>query len=419
MDRLAEMLIVEHDESLNKIQRKLKFLQSVLDMCRQQWTAFDWTSIVMGLVIMFISSALCVMMISSPQNNSSTKNKKIVNILSTIILVSLCISFTSNSYVNAGAETTGFVLATMVCVIGMDISKQRVHYEMLMILVLIRLSSEYVSYRRNVDGPLGCNEPVSMLHSVCPVVALWFLFVCFSSQKVSFHIVTSAVSFLIVCVFWFIQSDDEDSYLPTLVFLLCIIGVLKPHGEFILKLLCLLPLTLLSMGPRSPLSVLLLTSTGLGFLCFISKKDTTRPPPPFACALFWCLLGYHGFFTTGHAPEFASLQHSCGFVGMKGFDPVKSPFWVLLNTIFAPCGMALSSPLLSSVLKSDITSSIAFFSTCMSFSAAFTAALHSRHLMVWAIFAPKFVAESCISICVLGALALGRFLRYTSYNISS
>ena len=31
-----------------------------------------------------------------------------------------------------------------------------------------------------------------------------------------------------------------------------------------------------------------------------------------------------------------------------------------------------------------------------------------RHLMVWAIFAPKFVAESCTTMCVFLALALGK-----------
>ena len=93
-----------------------------------------------------------------------------------------------------------------------------------------------------------------------------------------------------------------------------------------LRLLCMIPVVLLSMGPRSPLSILLLTCTGLGFLRLVERDTTTTSP--FACALFWCLLGYHGFFTTGHTAEFASLQHSCGFVGMTGFDPVISPFWV-------------------------------------------------------------------------------------------
>ena len=81
-----------------------------------------------------------------------------------------------------------------------------------------------------------------------------------------------------------------------------------------------------------------------------------------------------------------------------------------MNTISAPCGMAISTPLLSDALKVDITYRIGFFSACMAFSAAFTAALHSRHLMVWAIFAPKFVAESCLSVCVFAALSLGRLL---------
>ena len=62
--------------------------------------------------------------------------------------------------------------------------------------------------------------------------------------------------------------------------------------------------------------------------------------------------------------------------------------------------MAISAPLLSNALKVDITYRIGFFSACMAFSAAFTAALHSRHLMVWAIFAPKYIFTATIVIVI-------------------
>ena len=340
MDHLANMLMIR-DGNDSKIERNLRFLRSALDMCRQQWTAFDWASIALGLAIMFLSA--CVMMMYSTSLHSSSpskvKNKatRPMNILSSIVLVSLCVSFTSNSLVNAGAETTGFFLATTLCLIGVEMSKRRrgVQFEILLILGLVRLSSEYVSYRRNVGGPLGCSEPVSMLHSVCPVVIIWLMLVLSCKQyEDKFRIVISLVSMLIVCVFWFedsFQGQDEDSVLPRIVLFLSVLGLVpcrrsSNRDTVKLKLLCMIPVVLLSMGPRSPLSILLLVCTGLGFLRLVERDKTTTSP--FACALFWCLLGYHGFFTTGHTAEFASLQHSCGFVGMTGFDPVISPFWV-------------------------------------------------------------------------------------------
>ncbi|KAK9833550.1 hypothetical protein WJX81_004970 [Elliptochloris bilobata] len=90
-----------------------------------------------------------------------------------------------------------------------------------------------------------------------------------------------------------------------------------------------------------------------------------------AAGVLWALLGTHLFFCTGHFCEFAGLQTAAGFVGA-----------------------ALAFGLLRALAAG---------------AAMLSAAIQRRHLMVWALFAPKFVFEAAFLLVSDAALVAAGF----------
>ena len=123
------------------------------------------------------------------------------------------------------------------------------------------------------------------------------------------------------------------------------------------------------------------------------------------------LLGYQHFFSTGHQATIPSIQWELGFMTT---ETILFPFThlnIVLNTFGLFLIICLSIPLIAlwrippsnrpitvlSQIITDITTLITY-QTFISLSSLVFAAHFRRHLMVWKIFAPRFMLSSLLLI---------------------
>ena len=119
-------------------------------------------------------------------------------------------------------------------------------------------------------------------------------------------------------------------------------------------------------------------------------------------SLLMALLSYLHFFSTGHQATIASVQWNMAFIPSPRLIPVISPLAVLLNSFPSHILVSVSLPLVvlwrnsvTTQLPVESTSRILLYQvlyhSIVTLSATIWAAYFRRHLMVWKIFAPRFM----------------------------
>jgi hypothetical protein len=140
----------------------------------------------------------------------------------------------------------------------------------------------------------------------------------------------------------------------------------------------------------------------------------------------WSIHTTQVFFCTGHRCSFDALQYTAAFVGFEGFSFARSGALLAANTFASHVLMAFGLPLL--VFRPDVESrelGLALGRVVLGYGlaralAAFvttgTVALLRRHLMVWSIFAPKFVFDACSLLVTDVLLVLAVMFAEGAYN---
>jgi phosphatidylinositol glycan class O len=168
-----------------------------------------------------------------------------------------------------------------------------------------------------------------------------------------------------------------------------------------------------------------------GFDASASTSIIVRPS--FTDVVPLVLMGMVGFFATGHQAVLTSIQWKAAFVGFETVTYPWSPLFIIINS-FGPLALsALFVPLLTiwnisprpqstiPVLGHSLQMVLAFliYHTSLTFTSALFSAWLRRHLMVWKVFAPRFMLGAItlvvVDLCVL--LAIGVGLRVTSWKV--
>ncbi|KAJ3214331.1 mannose-ethanolamine phosphotransferase gpi13 [Dinochytrium kinnereticum] len=135
------------------------------------------------------------------------------------------------------------------------------------------------------------------------------------------------------------------------------------------------------------------------------------------------LVGHRAFFATGHQATISSIQWDLAFVGLTSVNWYISPVMVALNTFGGPLLALLSSPLLPLWRRPvvgptqertvrELTFTILWQvigTSAMGMMATAFCGHFRRHLMVWKIFAPKFIFADVLVVIVdiVGVLGVG------------
>ncbi|KAJ2403553.1 mannose-ethanolamine phosphotransferase gpi13 [Coemansia sp. RSA 2526] len=163
---------------------------------------------------------------------------------------------------------------------------------------------------------------------------------------------------------------------------------------------------------------------------FDALRDTIEEASSLLCAqvILMAQLSYVGYFATGHQFTLVSIQWSTAFVGVREMQLVVCGIIVALNTLGSfvltaacmPLAVLWNESLGTQLLRlapdnyiSRITgagAAYAAYHAVVSVSSAACAAWFRRHLMVWKIFAPRFmfsVPITLVSSAVLLLVAIG------------
>ena len=167
---------------------------------------------------------------------------------------------------------------------------------------------------------------------------------------------------------------------------------------------CLLSTPLLLVtGPSAVSSLLLL---GVQFYAISNLPKTVAPLP--RASLFYFGLR-HAFFATNHACSFSALQYNAAFVTTDEFNFYTSGLLLAMNTF----GWDVIGLLL--IFGGDKDATIGgwyrWFQMLETLGACLSVSVHRRHLMIFAIFAPRFsfaVLFQVLCEAVAGGLELGR-----------
>ncbi|WVQ73801.1 hypothetical protein IAR50_003382 [Cryptococcus sp. DSM 104548] len=149
--------------------------------------------------------------------------------------------------------------------------------------------------------------------------------------------------------------------------------------------------------------------------------SATVARPTFTEVVPLVLSGFLTFFATGHQAVISSIQWKTAFVGFSSASYLFSPFLVILNTWGAFFLTALCAPLLAvwnisprprgsiPVLAHALQVVLAFliYHTLITVASAVTAAWLRRHLMVWKVFAPRFMMSGVTLLVVDVGVILG------------
>lgn len=154
-------------------------------------------------------------------------------------------------------------------------------------------------------------------------------------------------------------------------------------------------------------------------------------PPTLAEIVPIALLGFVGFFATGHQAVLSSIQWKTAFVGFATVVYPVSPILVVLNTLGPFILTAVAVPLtaiwnVSPSIKDGPSKPLIrhTFRACVLFllyhslvavPTAVFAAWHRRHLMVWKVFAPRFMTSA---ITLLAVDAVICFVAFGWFSVS-
>ncbi|KAI3405237.2 GPI13 [Candida oxycetoniae] len=183
--------------------------------------------------------------------------------------------------------------------------------------------------------------------------------------------------------------------------------------------LLVLNITVAVMLTTKPLGALSISFLIIQILSLLEIFDTLSIRKNLISPIIFGLLGYHHFFSTGHQATLPSIQWELGFMTT---ETIVFPFThlnIVLNTFGPFFIIALSVPLITLwkvvpstkpiTVLSHIITNIATLITYFLFtglSSSIFAAHFRRHLMVWKIFAPRFMLSAMLIICVNGFVIL-------------
>lgn len=166
-----------------------------------------------------------------------------------------------------------------------------------------------------------------------------------------------------------------------------------------------------------------LTSSTPSTILHFNAMQSSSTPLTFSEIIPLALLGMHMFYGTGHQSTIPSIQWKAGFVLTPTVVYPFSPMTVFINTFGPQFLVAFASPLLAlwnvpplPLPLSPIVAQgqsiraalgVSLYYATLLFGSALSAGVLRRHLMVWKIFAPRFMVAAASLLSVDFALFVG------------
>ncbi|KAL0486692.1 GPI ethanolamine phosphate transferase 3 [Acrasis kona] len=301
----------------------------------------------------------------------------------------------------------------------------------IILVVCVRLSTYTVRYRSHGTHQMGSDTPISWEVFNSPYAAYIFvtlipLAVLYISQK-SFKTISIsyAIQILFVWLYWIrrdldaanqVKSTDSldlQVYYPRVVYLIwlsttlyLLISKQRSAKSRSMKLFfCTIPVLLMIKGYNYSASfALMYTQTVI--IQYISRKEGGNG------LWFWCWFGMQYFFSMGNQNTVNTIQWNSGFVGIQETHLVFSGILVTCNTLAPKILYIISIPW----INKNNSRLYLIFHSIISLVNMINVTIQRRHLMVWAIFAPKFIFDQICLILMCAYLTAQSFTMTNKFN---
>ncbi|KAJ4802575.1 GPI ethanolamine phosphate transferase 3 [Rhynchospora pubera] len=415
-----------------------------------------------------------VQSLSNVYDNKTQKSSNHLQIYVAFLLVAVrAVSFLSNSYILAEGRVANFLLATTAIgsirssLVYGKIKKHDLVF--LILIILIRFGIEkgmskqaatnpFLNYDSGSDFDLKWlpslfegHDFVTLLPEISPMIIL-FLLSFLSCKYVTSTVhsrcikwvvtVGTMLSYLFIATFWL----SERSFAPKMVyviglslfvlnFVLRYLGILE-KGETVQRLRSLAlvmvsawsPTILILLGKQGPFVVLVCIIAGWSIISSKNKGllDDCKMDP--ISVMQWSLLAICLFYQTGHWCTFDGLRYGAAFIGFDEFKVVRQAILLFVDTF----GISHILPIFSlpflvtipnsssskgrdkTVIFLNLTQVYLLYGLITAITTTFTVlcvAIQRRHLMVWGLFAPKYVFDA-ISLLLTDVLICVSALYY-------
>jgi phosphatidylinositol glycan class O len=276
------------------------------------------------------------------------------------------------------------------------------------------------------DGDWFPNIPKGTLKSVRVVIAQTIFGVSLAVGTTAFGWATPCISISTI------SSASGSGKTATVT----ILGYANAHGtHYLLIFLSLILSALLVQKPMGSGALSLLT---LQILTLLEILDTATPAlksSPIGPVILAMLGSYH-FFKTGHQAALSSIQWESAFIPLHGIRYPWSPLLVVLNTFGSHIMAAIAVPLTvlwkindgpkqhPRLLVKEISRAWAWFLVYFAVEALATtmwAGHLRRHLMLYRIFSPRFMAGAAVLLVVdiVGILVVMMGSRVTALSVGN
>ncbi|KAK3440724.1 hypothetical protein EUGRSUZ_B01002 [Eucalyptus grandis] len=381
-----------------QINAYLRFLASVAELARSKWTEFNLTFMGIGLGMMLVSLLVHVLAIKmvnelhngsfNPSGNSGISFGLIYAFF--IVVIRAC-SLLSNSYILEEGKVANFLLATAgVAKIRYSIIKRKMIFE------------------STADG---------------------------SSQRICRIVVMGTIaSYVLIVVHWASESNmlglaqinAARNVIPRIIYAIGIGQMLllafsqlcngskvnnrSLFSKTVSMLSAWSPTVTILSGKQGPLITL---ASILGGYCIVMLQNieeesngTAKPSVVNPLSVTeWSLLALSMFFCTGHWCAFDGLRYGAAFIGFDEFVLIRQailltietfgfshiipvfglPFLVLRRKLFAQKELLVQLSLAYMMFGLIMAATVTVTILCVM--------IQRRHLMVWGLFAPKFVFD--------------------------
>ncbi|GFN13174.1 hypothetical protein AtubIFM55763_010459 [Aspergillus tubingensis] len=170
----------------------------------------------------------------------------------------------------------------------------------------------------------------------------------------------------------------------------------RPLERPLISMTAMLLAGILSSTPTGGLSLSILYYQLISLRHLIPSNSSIKPT-------IAALLGTLHFFSTGHNATLSSIQWKSAYIPFRDTQYPWSPLLVIVNTFAAPIVAACAVPLLHSGENQSQARFLAIHSTIYTVWAVFAAlwaCILRRHLMLFAIFCPRFLMAGGLLVIV-------------------
>ncbi|KAJ3681307.1 hypothetical protein LUZ60_015796 [Juncus effusus] len=423
------------------------FLLSFATLARSAWTEFDLRFMGLGLGIMVISIIFHVFALSKLQKFCQKSIDRVGFCIAFALVMIRAVSFLSNSYILAEGRVANFLLATTAIIStrsSLANGKFKKHDVIFLILnVVVRFGIETGVSKQAVVNPFMKYDSDSELFlgfaqekffgiffsEISPIIFL--LILAFLSYKYSFHTnntiyvkylvsVGTLLSYLLIAIYWVSERNLVPRFVYGIGFGLLVLNfvyrILVPieRGNearslcnfTLVMLFAWSPTILILLGKQGPFVAFI--SVILGW-CIIQSRNKDFSIDAISVTQ-WSLLSICLFYQTGHWCTFDGLRYGAAFIGFDEFKIFRQAILLAIDTFGVSHVIpVLALPLLvalpfniskkdkgKTVIFLNLTQVFLLYGLITSVATTFTilcVTIQRRHLMVWGLFAPKYVFD--------------------------